>query len=105
MVLIEYPADSYFQANFDANTGELKDSVKAFKAARYCDPVQLNEPRPTPADIDSLTAFGFIDANFAGRLKDELPSYLAAIDDISPEIDVTNWWKNRENELASWAAA
>ena len=54
------PGYSYFQSKFDANIGELKDTVKAFKAALYCDPAQLNELRPTPADIDFLNAFGFM---------------------------------------------
>ena len=54
---------------FDITTGELRDTLQAFKAARYCDPTQL---KATPTDIDSLTAF---DSEFIQRLKDELPAY------------------------------
>ena len=47
----------------------------------------------------------FIDSEFIQRLKDELPTYLAAFEDIAPEINVNNWWKSHKVELPAWAAA
>ena len=47
------PAYEYFKAKFDIDTGELKNTVLAFKAARLCSPSELNELRPTIADIDT----------------------------------------------------
>ncbi len=35
----------------------------------------------------------------------ELPAYLAAAEDVSPEIQVTDWWKTHENELLAWSEA
>ena len=82
------PAYAHFLSKFDATTGDLKDSLQAFKAARYCDPTQLNDIKPTPNDIDSLVAFDFIDSQCILKLKDELPAYLAAAEDVSTEINI-----------------
>ena len=79
---------------FDASSGELKTVLLAFKAARYFSPSQLNELKPKPTDIDSLQLFPFIDANLVCRLKVELSTYIAAAEDISPEVEVADWWKN-----------
>ena len=38
-------------------------------------------------------------------LKTELPAYLAATEDISPEIDPLHWWKAHESALPKWAEA
>ena len=75
----------------------------AFKVARYFSPSQLNELKPTATDIDSLKLFPFIDEELLCRLKAELPMYAAAAEDVSPEVEVTDWWKSHENELPSWA--
>ena len=39
------------------------------------------------------------------RLKRELPMYIAATEDVSPEVKVVDWWKNREIEIPAWAQA
>ena len=31
--------------------------------------------------------------------------YVAAVEDISPDIDVFQWWKNYQNDLPQWSAA
>ena len=31
--------------------------------------------------------------------------YVAAVEDISPDIDVLQWWKNHQNDLPRWSAA
>ena len=75
------PAYEYFKAKFDDASGELKDTVLAFRAARYFVPAMVNELQPTTSDIDSLKLFPFFDANLIDKLKDELPTYLAAAED------------------------
>ena len=86
---------------FDPSSGELKTVLLAFKAARYFSPSQLNELKPKPTDIYSLQLFPFIDANLVCRLKVELSTYtyIAAAEDISPEVEVADWWKNHDKEI------
>ena len=31
--------------------------------------------------------------------------YVAAVEDISPDIDILQWWKNHQNDLPQWSAA
>ena len=31
--------------------------------------------------------------------------YVAAVEDISPDIDVLQWWKNYQNDLPRWSPA
>ena len=99
------PAYEYFTEKFDFNNGEFKVILSAFKAARYFSPSQMDEIRPTPADMDSLKAFSFIEDDLITRLKEELPRYKAAAEDVSREIDTTKWWKDHQNELPAWAEA
>ena len=35
-------------------------------------------------------------------LKQELPIYLAKSADVSPSIDVLEWWKGNEDDLPKW---
>ena len=44
------PVYDYFTDKFYYSSGELKDIVLAFRAARYFSPVQLSEIKPKPAD-------------------------------------------------------
>ena len=97
------PAYEYFKAKFDDASGELKDSVLAFRAARYFVPAMVNELQPTTSDIDSLKLFPFFDANLIDKLEDELPTYLAAAEDVSPGVEVLSWLKNHQNEVPSSA--
>ena len=72
----------------DSSSGELKDIVLAFKAARYFVPSKLNELKPTATDIESLKLFPFFDASFISQLKAELPAYVAAAEDVSPGFEM-----------------
>ena len=63
------PAYAYFHSKFDITTGEQRDTLQAFKAAQYCDPTQLDEIKATPTDIDSLTAFDFINPRHACAVR------------------------------------
>ena len=87
------PAYSYFKEKFD---NDLKPIVLAFKAARYLSPSKVNELKPTAIDIDSLTAFPFLNSEVIDGLKSELPEYLAAAEDVSDKVDVIEWWKSHE---------
>ena len=101
------PAYEYFKLKFDFNNGELKDIILAFKAARVFPPPQMDELKPTPAEIDTLEKFPFLDSCLIHRLKEELPAYIhvTAVEDVSCDVDVTKWWKNHQNELPAWAEA
>ena len=60
-----------FQKKFDPVHGELRNTLQAFKAARYCSPVQLHELKPT----DSLNTFPFMNGTLLSQLKKKLPAY------------------------------
>ena len=62
---------TYFTQKF---AEELSGSVKAFKAARLFVSHKLEELKPTPTDVDLLTAFPFFnEPALLNRLKTELP--------------------------------
>ena len=59
--------------------------MSAFKAARLFSPYKVHEMKPTTAAVDELTAFPFL----IGKLEDlklELPTYMAAVEDVSTEL-------------------
>lgn len=99
------PVYEYFQAKFDAESGELKTAALALKAPRYFSPIRFSELKPTSTDIDSLNIFPFIDAALLDQLKQELPIYLAAAEGISSDVQVMDWWKIHENEISTWSTA
>ena len=53
----------------------------------------MDELKPTPAEIDTLKKFPFLENCLINRLK-ELPSYSAAVEDVSCDVDVAKWWNN-----------
>ena len=66
----------------------------------------MNELRPSPNDLDAImSVFPFIDAIVLEQLKGELPTYLGATEDISKDIDISEWWKRHDGELPGWANA
>ena len=77
------PAYEYFKQKFDYNNGGLKDIILAFKAAWVFSPPQMDELKPTSAEIDTLEKFQFLDSCLIHRLKEEMPAYIAAVDDVS----------------------
>jgi len=48
----------------------------------------VNELKPTAVDINSFTAFPFLNLEVINGLKSELPEYLAAAEDVSDKVDV-----------------
>ena len=57
-------------------------------------------------DVDELASFPFLNKpTILTNLKSELHVYVAAVEDISPDIDILQWWKNHQNDLPRWSAA
>lgn len=82
----------------------MKAPLEAFKAARLFSPFRLTEINPSVASIDSFAAFPFL-APEIPALKQELPHYHAAAQDIDPGYDVLLFWRNHESNLPNWAKA
>ena len=98
------PAYAYFYSKFQSPASDLTKAVSAFKAARYFSPSRINELRPSTTDIDTLMMeFPFVDSVKVECLKTELPRYLSAAEDLSPDYDVVQWWKTHEPEIPNWA--
>ena len=68
------PGLQYFHDKF---SGELSESVAAFKATRLVWPQKMVEMQPTSQDIDALQAFPFLKGSVLASLKQELPIYPA----------------------------
>ena len=96
------PAYSYFKTKFDQ---DLRPTLLAFKAARYFSPYKVHELRPTAGDLDSLKSFPFFDQEIIDGLKSELPSYFAAAEDVSEQVDAIGWWNGHKSNLPRWASA
>ena len=96
------PGLQYFN---DRVNGCMKIPLAAFKAARMFSPQKVHEIQPDCAAVDSLSAFPFFDQSSLDDLKVELPSYLAAVEDISPTYDPLEFWKTHELSLNCWARA
>ena len=76
--------------------------VVVFKAARLFCPVSIQLLRPTNALAESLRAFPFLDSDaIIDGLKAELPTYLAAAEDvvIPNEQKRFQWWYGHEEQL------
>ena len=96
------PGVNYFKKKF---TDELAGTVAAFKAACLFLPHKTDEMKPDASAINELKAFPFLDDIILNGLKQELPSYLAKVADVRPNIDILQWWKNNAQELPTWANA
>ena len=75
---------------------QFHGTVRAFKAARLCCPVQVQALNPTAASLEELRNFPFAndDATIA-NLAQELPLYLAASDGVTVTCkdDKLTWWQ------------
>ena len=96
------PAYAYFQAKFD---NDIKPAMQVFKAARYFSPTTTGELEPVASDLDILHSLSFLTSGDITNLKTKLPLYLAAVEDVSPTVDPTKWWKRHKEELPHWANA
>ena len=97
-------AYEYFNKKFGQ---ELKDTVSAFKFAGYFDPTKVVELQPVGNNVDNLKIFPFLKSqhNIIDNLKNELPKYLAMVEDVSSSIDKNDWWMKHETELPHWSKA
>ena len=78
---------------------ELKESVAAFKAARYFLPQKVVELKPDAETVDTLHAFPFITPVLLANLKLELSHYIAQTADIDADFDPLEWWKTHQTDL------
>ena len=63
-------------------------------------PVKLNEMSTTLTTVDELRSFPFLNnPTTLSALKSEFHSYRAAVEDIDPDIDIFQWWKNHEKDF------
>ena len=91
------PAYDYFNLKFRK---DLKRLLDVFKAARLFLPSKFHELKPSATDIDCLRAFPFLNSQpTIDGLKSEIPTYLAASEDVSAEIEPIVWWKSHAVEL------
>ena len=97
------PGLQYFETKFGS---DLSAPVSVFKAARLFSPVKVDEMKPVACDVDTLSAFPFLnDSVTISNLKSELPSYLAKASDVSPDFDMLEWWKRNSGGLPHWCSA
>ena len=91
------PGFAYFKEKF---YGELHPLVNCFKAARLFSPIKMSEMQVDSSDVDELASFPFLnEPAILTNLKSELHVYVAAVEDISRDIDVLQWWKDHWNNL------
>ena len=87
-----YPGLQFFQRKFRQ---EFYGNVRAFRSARLCCPVQVQQLRPTAASVEELRRFRFLDndAIIQGLNTAELPRYLALADgaDLQTEEEKLQW--------------
>ena len=97
------PGLDYFLAKYVDDT---KAPLNVFKAARYFSPPKAFEMQLSASSVDSLKVIPFLDnPQVITSLKEELSTYLAKIQDVSPDIDILNWWKRNQEHLPHTSAA
>ena len=96
------PAHDYFSSKFN---GDLKPALAAFKAAQLFCPHEVHDSKPNASLVEIVKAFPFLNDTVIDNLKAELPKYLAAVEDLAPDIDPLDWWKQHSNDLPHWSSA
>lgn len=99
------PAIEWFLRKFNV---ELHDTLSTFKAARIMCPVTVQWLRPTPANVEALRQFPFLDSNdVINDLVTEMLNYLAAAQDVimACEEDKVKWWRQQSDNLPHWSSA
>lgn len=98
------PGLNFYQQKFSV---QFHNTVRAFKVARLCCPVQVQALKPTAASLDEFRNFPFLDNDDTiASLAQELPAYLAAADGVvmENEDDKLAWWAAHSDALPHWAA-
>ena len=86
---------------------QFHSTVRAFKAARLCCPVQVQHLNPTAASLEEFRNFPFLDDdNVIANLAQELPNYLAAADSVTmtDDDDKLAWWACHSETLPNWSS-
>ena len=94
------PALDYYQEHLQASI--MSVPLRAFKAARVFDPHFLNKTKPEHIVLNTLSAFSFITEPVLLNLKQEFPLYVAAVEDISGDLDAILFWKQYANNIPTW---
>ena len=95
------PGLQYF---IDRKGSSMEGPLACFKAARLFSPTKVHEIRPNASELDKLESFPFLHGSL-NSLKSELPAYLAAAEDVSPDLCPLEFWRRHKDSLPSWAAA
>ena len=99
------PGLNFYQQKFSV---QFHDTVRAFKAARLCRPVQeVQALRPTAATLEELRHFPFANNDTTiANLARELPQYLAVKEGVivTSEDDKVSWWAAHRQTLPFWSA-
>ena len=94
-------AYTYFRSKFE---NDLHPVLQAFKAGSFFSQHKISEVQPSAADINLLGLIPFLNSpETLNGLKTELPSYLAAAEDVSPQVNPIQWWKGHGSSLPKWA--
>ena len=60
----------------------------------------MNDLQPHTTIVESLAVFpAFDDPTVLCHLKAELPAYVAAVKDVSPDVNILEWWNRHEHTL------
>ena len=73
------PGSNFFREKFNI---QFISNVRAFKAARFCCPVQVTALRPDARSLEELKNFPFVNDAMVAALATELPLYIAAADGL-----------------------
>ena len=87
---------------------DLRNTLKAFKAARIMCPVTVQWLRPTPANVQALRQSQFLDSHdVIDSLVTELPAYTAAAQDVrmACEENKVKWRRQQSDNLPNWSSA
>ena len=87
---------------------DLHNTLSAFKAAKIMCPGTAQWLRPSPANVQALRQFPFLDSNdVIDSLVTELPAYIAAAQDVrlACEEDKVKWWRQQSDNLPNWSSA
>ena len=97
------PGLNFFREKFNI---QFISNVRAFKAARFCCPVQVTELRPDARSLEELKNFPFVNDAMVAALATELPLYIAAADGLvcNNEKEKLTWWAAHQDTLPQWSA-
>ena len=97
------PGLNFYQQKFSV---QFRTTVRAFKVARLCCPMQVQNLNPTAASVEEFRNFPFLDNDtIIANLARELPDYLAAADGVvmANEEEKLAWWAAHSDTPPHWA--